>query len=128
MKALINKPCPGCRKHTNVVPHPFFNRPAPTKEMSDTSCLPGNKPLRRKHVTFFCNYIQISSVNRVTGGSGEQQTTGPKWKSSEGVKVLCDFQWQADESCSKQTPDWKALEAAKALTSCKVRACWSESS
>ena len=33
------------------------------------------------------------------------------------MKVLCDFQWQVDNICSKETPDWKALEAAKALTS-----------
>ena len=44
------------------------------------------------------------------------------------MKVLCDFQWQADSVWSKDTPDWKDLEAAKALTSwvltwCKVKAC-----
>ena len=33
------------------------------------------------------------------------------------MKVLCDFQWQADSICSSETSDWKALEAAKALTS-----------
>ena len=31
------------------------------------------------------------------------------------LKVLCDFQWQADRICSKETPDWKALDAAKAI-------------
>ena len=43
------------------------------------------------------------------------------------MKVLCDFQWQADRICSRETPDWNALEATNALTSwaltwCKVRA------
>ena len=61
-----------------------------------------------------------------TGGSAEQplQVPGgralsqPKPRPSDRtVKVLCDFQWQADKICSKETPDWKALEAAKALTS-----------
>ena len=33
------------------------------------------------------------------------------------MKVLCDFQWQADNIWSKEIPDWKALEVAKALTS-----------
>ena len=61
-----------------------------------------------------------------TGGSAEQPTLAQKWKSSESgqatsfkcncVKVLCDFQWQADKICSKEIPNWKALEAAKALT------------
>ena len=23
------------------------------------------------------------------------------------MNVLCDFQWQADKICSKDTPDWK---------------------
>ena len=62
-------------------------------------------------------------------GSGpvEQPPLGPNGKSSGSaqvtsfkyncVKVLCDFQWQADKICSKETPDWKALEATKALTS-----------
>ena len=39
------------------------------------------------------------------------------------MKVLCDFQWQADKGCSKETPDWKALDVAKALTSWALTKC-----
>ena len=31
------------------------------------------------------------------------------------MKVFYHFQWQADKICSEETPDWNALEAAKAL-------------
>ena len=37
--------------------------------------------------------------------------------------MLWDFQWQADRICSKETPDWKALEAAKALISWALSWC-----
>ena len=63
---------------------------------------------------------------RAICGSAEQPLLGPNGKSSESaqatsfkencMKVLCDFGWQADKICSKETPDWKALEAVKALT------------
>ena len=48
----------------------------------------------------------------------------------EGIMWL---QRQADKTVSKETSDWKTLEASKALTSwaltwCKVWASWSESS
>ena len=37
--------------------------------------------------------------------------------SSKTVKVLWVFQRQVDNNYSKETPDWKALKAAKTLTS-----------
>ena len=59
-------------------------------------------------------------------GSAEQPQPSPIGKALNHIKPqpsdrMCEgimrLQWQSDKIGSKQTPDWKTLEAAKALTS-----------
>ena len=51
------------------------------------------------------------------GGPVGQPPLALNEKAMNCVKVLWDFQWQTDRIYFKETPDWKALEAANALTS-----------
>ena len=64
-----------------------------------------------------CIYVLISGS---AGGPAGQPPLDPNGKalsqpkphhSDRNVKEVCDFQWQADRNCSKETPNWKTLEA-----------------
>ena len=68
-----------------------------------------------KKLFTLCTYIQISKLRAICG-SAEQPLSALGGKALS-VKVLCNFQWQADKIWFKETPEWKALEATKALTS-----------
>ena len=69
-------------------------------------------------------YMYTNLNIRAICGSAEQPLLGPSKEAlnqprhilQNYVKVIYDLQWKA-EDCSKETPDWNALEAAKALTS-----------
>ena len=82
---------------------------------------------------FFFFLTNLHNIRAICG-SAEQPLLGPSEKALNQPKphpstelCECDFQWQADKICSKETPDWKALDTAQALTSwalarCNVRA------
>ena len=63
-------------------------------------------------------YIYTNLNIKAIGGSSEQPLLGPSDKALSqpkphpSNKTVC----QAYKICSKETPDWKALEAAKTLT------------
>ena len=62
--------------------------------------------------TVYTMYIYTNLLNlRATCGSAEQPIPSPIGKAPSQPK------WQADKTGSKETPDWKTLGAAKALTS-----------
>ena len=64
------------------------------------------------------NYLHMSkSAEQPLQVPGDRALNQPKPHPSGKIKMLCDFQWQADKICSSETPDWKALEAANALRS-----------
>ena len=65
------------------------------------------------------NYVQVSSKPWPTDGSAEQPLQVPCDRALNQSKPHPSGRIvrMADRICSNETPDWKALEAANALTS-----------
>ena len=66
--------------------------------------------------TYIHIYIYTNLIFGVGGGPVGQPPLDPNEKALYQPKPH-PFQWQTERICSKETPDWKALEAAKAVTS-----------